>query len=194
MNNLKNIIEAYRNGADESLLEAFRCVHNGQAGYQAFDANYWKRKELIFELYADYSADDRRLLKWLLKEEQKAIEFDVPLYTTDVCAFMLYKYMQMEDVYDLFEAKFGGNTDRQVYIDIELIFGFDRQEMKTYLKNTSGDKKRDNEIIETIEQYESNPNASFKNRAEYIHYFEKRKINLIKNDMESAADYFDATE
>ena len=96
--------------------------------------------------------------------------------------------MQPEDVYDLFEAKFGGNTDRQVYIDIELLFGFDREQMKVYLKNTLKNKKLNKEILKTIAHYESNPNASFKSRNEYIQYFETRKINIIQNDLADAEE------
>lgn len=186
MNLLRKTIEAYRQNPSEQLLDAFKCKHNGLKGYDAFDANYWERKKLIFELYTDYTIEDKPLIKWILKEEQKGVPFDVPLYTTDLCAFMLYKHMDMDDIYDLFEAKFGGNTDRQVYIDIELLFGFDRVQTKEYLKNKSTNKKLNKEILEMIEHYEANKNASFRSREDYIYYFETRKIILIQNDLESA--------
>lgn len=86
MNNLRKAIDTYRQNSSELLLEEFKCKHNGKAGYNVFDQNYWKRKALIFELYTNYTAEDRPLIKWLLHEEQKAAEFDVPIYTIDLAA------------------------------------------------------------------------------------------------------------
>jgi len=190
MNTLRTIIETYRKTSNEYILAPFKCTHNGKSGYDAFDAQYWIRKELIVELYSDYTISDKPLIKWLLQEEQKGIEFDIPLYTTDICAFMLYKHMSTDDVYELFHAKFGGKTDRQIYLDIELIFGFDRIQMKEYLKNKSTNIDLNKEILKTIEYYESNPDASFKSREEYIQYFETKKINIIRNHLESTEDFF----
>jgi len=41
MDKLRKIIEHYREYGDESVLESFKCKHNGKTGYDnAFDANY----------------------------------------------------------------------------------------------------------------------------------------------------------
>jgi hypothetical protein len=129
------------------------------------------------------------LIKWLLKEELKGFELDIPVQTTDLCAFMLYKIMDFEDVYDLYEAKFGAGSDTQSYVDIELVFGFDREQTKAFLTNKKSSLKQNKKILKAIEHYEDNPNAKFKSRDKYITYFESRKINLIKIDLEDYSDY-----
>ncbi len=185
MNSYRKIIDEFKLSKDEKLLIDFRCVHNGKKGYEeSDDKNYQNRKKLILELYKDYSADDKPLIKWLLQEELKGFEFDIPVYTTDLCAFMIYKYMVNEDIYDLYEAKFGAGSDHMGFVDIELIFGLNKDETKTFLKNDDTQKELSNEIVETIESYESNPNAKFKTREEYITYFETIKAHNIKEDLE----------
>jgi len=185
MNELRRVIENYRRCHDEFIIENFKYKHNGETGYDnIFDENFWMRKDLIFELYNDYGAEDRPLIKWLLKEERKGFELCTPVYTVDLCAFMLYRYMKWDDVYDLFEAKFGGGTDSKVYIDIELTFGFNRRQMKEYLNYKQKNKRKNKEIIRMVEYYESIPNTKFKSREEYIQYFETKKIISIKNDLE----------
>lgn len=185
MNELRKIIDTYRETIEESALESFRFTHNGKTDYEEIcDLNYGRRKDLIFELFDHYTPEDKPLVKWLLDEEFKASNIDMPVYTVDVCAFMLFKYMDMEDIYELYEAKFGGGTDRQVYLDVELIFGFDRTETKQYLLNKQKGKRKNREIINTIEYYEQNPDAKFKSRIEYIEYYETKKIPGLKADLE----------
>lgn len=185
MNELREIIKNYSAFKEESIPENFKFIHNGKTGYyESLDLNYGKRKNLILELYEDYSHDDKALIKVLLAEELKASKIDSPVYTVDLCAFMLYKHMEIEDIYQLYEAKFGANTDLQVYVDIELIFGFDKEETKQYLLNKKKDKRKNKKILEAISYYEQNPNAQFRSRAEYIEHFETRKIKGIKADLD----------
>lgn len=185
MNELREIIKNYSASKEESILEDFKFIHNGKTGYyESLDLNYGKRKNLILELYEDYSHDDKALIKLLLAEELKASKIDSPVYTVDLCAFMLYKHMEIEDIYQLYEAKFGAGTDLQVYVDIELIFGFDKEETKQYLLNKQKDKRKNKKILEAIFYYEQNPDAQFRSRAEYIEHFETRKIKGIKADLD----------
>jgi hypothetical protein len=190
MNIFRQIINEYRIKHNEELLESYKSKHNGKDRYgESFDVNYWHRKKLIFELYNDYSIEDKPLIKWLLKEELRGFKFDIPVQTTDLCAFMLFKYMNLEDIYDLFEAKFGAGTDNQCFVDIELVFGFDKEQTKTYLTSKKTNKRQNKEILKAIKHYEDNPKAKFKSREEYINYFETKKINFIKSDLESYDDY-----
>lgn len=185
MNELREIIKNYSASKEESILEDFKFIHNGKTGYyESLDLNYGKRKNLILELYEDYSHDDKALIKLLLAEELKASKIDSPVYTVDLYAFMLYKHMEIEDIYQLYEAKFGAGTDLQVYVDIELIFGFDKEETKQYLLNKQKDKRKNKKILEAIFYYEQNPDAQFRSRAEYIEHFETRKIKGIKADLD----------
>ncbi|OHX63963.1 hypothetical protein [Flammeovirga pacifica] len=184
MNSYRKIIDKFKSSKEESLLIDFKCIHNGKEAYgESDDINYINRKNLILELYEKYSAEDKTLIKWLLQEELKGFEFDIPVYTTDLCAFMLYKHMTIEDVYDLYDAKFGAGSDHQACIDIELIFGQNKDEIKAYLKSECTQKELNNEILETIECYELNKNAKFKSREEYIEYFETKKFEALKFDL-----------
>jgi hypothetical protein len=190
MNEFRETINDFRKNNNIALIERYKCEHNGETEYgKSFDKNYWHRKKLIFELYENYTKEDKPLIKWLLKEELKGFELDIPVQTTDLCAFMLYKIMDFEDVYDLYEAKFGAGSDTQSYVDIELVFGFDREQTKAFLTNKKSSLKQNKKILKAIEHYEDNPNAKFKSRDKYITYFESRKINLIKIDLEDYSDY-----
>lgn len=185
MSELREIITDYSVHKDESILENFKFIHNGKTDYyESLDLNYEKRKNLIVELYEDYSHADKALIKFLLAEELKASKIDSPVYTVDLCAFMLYKYMEIEDIYQLYEAKFGASTDLQVYVDIELIFGFDKEETREYLNKKQKDKRKNKKILKAISYYEQNPDAQFRSRAAYIEHFETRKIKGIKADLE----------
>jgi len=190
MNKFRQIINEFRKSNNIELLGQFKCEHNGKTKYgEIFDKNYWHRKKLIFELYRNYTKEDKPLIKWLLKEELKGFELGIPVQTTDLCAFMVYKHLDFEDVYDLFDAKFGGGSDTQCYVDIELVFGFDKEQTKIFLLDRKTNKKRNKEILKAIKYYEGNADAKFKTREEYINYFENRKINLIQNDLQDYSDY-----
>ncbi|WP_292010989.1 hypothetical protein [Chryseobacterium sp.] len=182
---LRKTIDQYTAPPNDKLLEEFRFIHNGKTDYYEInDLNYPKRKDLILELYKDYGPEHKSLVKWLLKEEQKGFEVSIPIYTIDLCAFMLYKHMDWEDIYDLYEAKFGTGTDAQVLLDIELVFGLDKERIKEYLQSATKNKKLNKKILKTIEYYESNSEARFKSRNEYIHFFENFKIKGLMGDLE----------
>lgn len=190
MNEFREIINNFRANNTSTLLQPFQCEHNGETEYgKSFDKNYWHRKKLIFELYENYTTEDKPLIKWLLNEELKGFEMDIPVQTTDLCAFMLFKIMDFDDIYDLYDAKFGAGSDTQFYVDIELVFGLDKEQTKTFLTSKKSNKKQNKEILKTIKHYEANPNAKFKSRDEYITYFETRKINSLKSDLEEYGDY-----
>lgn len=184
MNHLRKIINEFKENKDEKGLENYRFIHNGKIAYGAsFDLNYWNRKDLVFELYSGYDKTDRPLLKWIIKEELKGFEADLPVYLLDITSFMLYKQMEINDVYDLFDVKFGAGSDHQASIDTELIFGIDIEKTKAFLKNELTNKTTNNEILSTIEQYQDNPNAKFRTRHEYIIFYETIKFKNIKEDI-----------
>ncbi|GAB1858418.1 hypothetical protein MHTCC0001_32550 [Flavobacteriaceae bacterium MHTCC 0001] len=186
MNTYQETIKQYKNSKNESLLDSFRCIHNQKNGYgESGDKNYVNRKHLILELFKNYSVADKPLIKWLLKEELKGYEFDIPAYTTDLCAFMLYKHMQVADVYDLYSAKFGAGSDHQYSLDIELVFGINVEETKAFLKNETSKIALNTEILEAIEWYISHPDAKFKSREAYIHFYETIKAKHILADLEN---------
>lgn len=184
MSLLRNVITKFKENQNEIILENYKYIHNGKTEYgSSFDLNYWNRKDLIFELLNNYKKTDRPLIKWLIKEELKGFEVDLPIYTIEICAFMLYKHMEVIDVYDLFDAKFGAGSDHQAIIDIELIFGLELGKTKDFLQNEKNNKILNNDILSTIKSYEDNPNAKFKTRDQYIKYFETIKLKNIQEDL-----------
>jgi len=184
MSTLRNIINEFKKSKDEKTLENYRFIHNGKTAYGAsFDLNYWNRKDLVFELYNTYDKTDRPLLKWIIKEELKGFEVDLPTYLIDITAFMLYKQMEINDVYDLYDAKFGAGSDHQAIIDIELIFGIEIEKTKAFLKNEQTNKALNNDILSTIANYQDSPNAKFRTREEYITFYETIKFKNIQEDV-----------
>ncbi len=179
---MKEILEKYRKTNDNTILEEFRCQKNDY-----WDDNYWKRSELIFTLYNDFDPSDKVLIKWLIAEELEGQELEIPTETIQLCAFMLYKIMDFEDVYDLYSVKYGGGTDLECTTDIELVFGIDKELTKEYLKKVS--TKKSKEVLGCIEHYESFENAKYKSRDEYIEYFESKRINMLIADFEDTKEY-----
>jgi len=183
MNKERTTIEEFRLTGDEAILEEYQLRDSGDCKYP-YDQNYNRRKDLIFELYKDCTAQDRLLLKWLIKQELSGFEAELPVWTTDIAAFLLFKHMEMTDVYDLYDAKFGAGTDHQCTVDIEFIFGPGREEMKNFLQKENSERSK--EILTAIEWYEKNPNAKFRSKEEYIEYFESRKFNTLCADLEDS--------
>lgn len=183
MQKFRKTIEDFRADPDEDILTAYVFEDSGEHKYP-YDKNYNHRKSLIYELYEDCSKLDRPLLKWLIQQELLGFEAELPVWTTDIAAFMLFKNMEIEDVYDLFDAKFGAGTDHQCTVDIELIFGPDREQMKLFLQKDNSERSK--EVLSAIEWYEDNPNAKFRSREEYIQYFESRKFHSLKGDLEDS--------
>jgi len=75
----------------------------------------------------------------ILSEEKRKI--DLPIETVELTAFMLYKHMVTEDVYHLYNAKFSGGSDHQARIDMELIFGLDKEKTKAFLQQDKTKKQ-----------------------------------------------------
>ena len=80
----------------------------------------------------------------------------------------------------MYDAKFGAGSYNEAYVDVELIFGLNKDKTKLFLKNKQNKKELNNEIIEW---YESNQDTKFKSREEYIEYFETKKSEAIKSEL-----------
>lgn len=188
---LREIIEVFRRDSDVTKLERFKLniAPIPNKGW-SYDKNAWNRAMLILELFENNERADKPLIKWLLDEEIKGQEIDILYYALDVNAYLLYKHMDAEDVYQLYNSKFGFSN--VFHLDVELIFGYDREQMKQYLKDTIDSNPMNSEILKTISDYESNPDAKFKTRSEYIEYYENRKIKHIRNDIESSRSFMES--
>ena len=192
MENYIKIIEEYRKTQNNNLLTVFACKsNNAKQPEELRDQNYWPRVRLIKILWENYTAADKPLLKWLIKEEVKAQqECMMPVYALDIAAYMLYKYMDLSDVFDLFFAKFASSNE--FYLDIELVFGYNRVETKQYLQTEGADQPYAKDILRTIESYEDalSQGAIYKDRDAYMKYFEERKIKILFNELENAKAFY----
>lgn len=180
---MKEVINRYRETHDISILEDFKCQKNDDD----WDDNYWNRSELIFELYTSFDQSDKPLIKWLINEELQGIEIELPTETLQICAFMLYKVMDFEDIFDLFNIKYGGGTDLECTTDTELIFGIDKESTKAYLKKNKSEEG--DQILSCIEYYESFTSAVYRSRKEYIKFFETIRIDILKSDFKDTKAY-----
>ncbi len=185
---LRATIKEFRVNQDISKLDRFKLDAQPTPDKKwTYDRHAWDRAMLILELFNDNTAADKPLIKWILDEGIKGQELEIPYYALDVIAYLLYKYMDNEDVYQLFLAKFAyGNV---FHLDVELIFGHDRDHMKAFLKDDLESNPMSKDILATIASYEQNPDAKFKTREEYIAYYENRKIKHIRNDIKASKKY-----
>ena len=183
---LEGVISDFQKNKDETILEKFKFKHNGKKD-NSFDLNFWNRKDLIVQLFENNKQADRGLLKWIIKEELKGYKIDLPIETVELTAFMLYKHMLTEDVYDLYNAKFTGGIlgDHKERIDMELIFGL--EETKAFLQQEKTKKAK--KILEVIASYEKyKAKYKYKNREAYIQYFEEIKSEDILDDLDDLED------
>ena len=180
---LMKLIQTFRKTQDKNLLSPFKFKHNGKKDYSEIgDDNYMQRKDLIVSLLQDHSLQDKKLIKWLLKQEIKycAKIADVAVPTTDLCAFLLYLYVEPQDVFQIFKAKYETNYDNSHSIDTELLLGKDIKETKRFLKKSG--KKKSKKILKIIRQYEKDlkkNKTAFKSREAYIEYYQEEKLKKL---------------
>lgn len=187
-NNLQKIITDFRQTKDERTLDAFACdIVLAEHGYWSFDRNSWPRAQLIMALFHNSEPEDKPLIKWLLKQEHLAQEVEMPYYALDAVTYLLYKYMEMEDLFAIYHSKF--ETYGDIYLEVELTFGFDKEETKTYLRDPANKHPYTEDYLKTIARYESNTQAKYKTRAELMEYYEYRKIVPITNDLEFSEEF-----
>ena len=146
--------------------------------YYTNDLNWETRNDVIKSLYLNYSQKEKNIIRWLLKEEMTfARKTDYSSKSLKACAFILYKIMSIEDVPLLYKAKFDCNMDASIELDIELVFGLDIEETRQYYQA----QPDQGNIVKVIKQYENRP---YKEREEYITYFENHRIPYLLEDEE----------
>lgn len=140
-------------------------------------SEYEERMNQVLDLYNRYTHNDRMLIISLLKEEIEYCwnesVYSVPM---ELCAFMLYKIFNIDDIYLFYSAKFETSFDASFELDIELIFGLDKDETKQYLLEKKTDKRKNKKLLKAIQVYE---NRNYKTREDYISYFETQKIQRL---------------
>lgn len=181
---IKSILKTSPELPPDSILDQLKFkMHKIESpeypgSYYITDSNWKKRNQAIKDLYENFSPNEKKVIRRLLKEEIKyGRKSDHSSKSLKVCAFMLYKIMSVEDVPLLYEAKFDCNMDASIELDIELVFGLNKGETRQHYQ---GQPNRRN-IIKAIEKYENRPH---KERKEYITYFERHRIPYLLEDEE----------
>lgn len=144
------------------------------------DKNQKNRLLLIRELYPVFQKQHKQLVRFLLLQEiflaQAAGYFTPGL---NVTSFMLYTIMDITDVPLLYDAKFNTGFDASFSLDIELVFGLDKDVTKKFYQR----KKQSScevEIVSAIQTYEHRP---YKTRSEHFAFYYERRINSYLDDI-----------
>lgn len=113
----------------EEIIALVDFVHNGKEGWnESDDANADFREEVVDMLFENYSEKEIEAIRYLLKAEiEYAREETMMRETLRQLTFMLYCLGKPADVALLFEAKKDTCFDAGIGLDIELIFGRDKE-------------------------------------------------------------------
>ncbi len=130
-------INLFRCEANVSQLRAFAYRKITLSNGDIVDANYSARWHLLQALYQNFDANDRALIRWLLKEEFKAYQ-DKASHSASlsISVFMLYRVMKKKDIFLLHTVAIQNNRLRDG-MDVEMIFGRKPNSTKDFLKLAS---------------------------------------------------------
>lgn len=104
-----------------------------------------------FIFYSE-KTENRAFIKCLLEAEiEYCREEDLMRETLRQLTFMLYSIWKVEDIPILFEAKMDTSFDAGCSLDIELIFGKNKEEIKSSFRVNKNNKY---DIVGCIEEYE----------------------------------------
>lgn len=150
------------------------------------DANQRARIQLLLALTHDYCEQDKPLIRWLLRENGKCYDINnyIALETT-LAAFMLYKYMDWQDILVLYACKFAYGSNEQYMVDTEIALGFGLEETLDYLEKNSQDPMYA-QMAHEIKLY-CGKGLRLKPRAQFIDYFEQRRFAHVREEL--ARDY-----
>lgn len=138
------------------------------------DKNLQTRFKFIKALYPRYQPKDKKLVKYLLKQEIKYAQV-IGNYNAglNLSAFMLYTIMSVKDSKTLYDAKFRSCPNACQVIDIELVFGLDKETTKQYFTEKPDEKRN---IVGIIKAYETKP---FRSREEYTRFYIEKQIQAL---------------
>lgn len=161
---IKIVEEHSPNLPPEEMLKKVEFLHNGKDEWdESDDLNASFREEVVNYVFDSEIAKNRALIKKMLKAE---IEYcrEETLMTESLrkLTFMLYEIGEIEDIPLLFEAKKDTSFDAGIGLDIELIFGKDKEAVKNYFR---ANKNEEYDIVSCIEEYEQ---YDFRTPSEFI--------------------------
>lgn len=183
----RQVIERCRQQIDEVALAPFAFSPITYPNDEnVYDDHNRERIELLLALSDDFCEADKPLIRWLLRENGKCFElgFDISKETA-LAAFMLYKYMDWNDMLVLYACKFAYGSAEQYMVDTEIALGFGLQETLDYLAKHA-DVPHHTEMANAIRAY-CGQEMKLKPRAQFIDYFETRRFGYLQDDL--AFDY-----
>lgn len=151
------------------ILAAVNYIHNGKTKWgESGDINSEIRRKLVKEIYEELDPSFRNIIRYLLEQEIIFCRKEtVMTHTLRRLCFVLYKYSEIEDIPLLYEAKFDTSFDAQGLLDIELIYGKDKEAIKNYF--TKHPIKFN--IVDTINQNEKDYHFSYIEYLEHINNY-----------------------
>lgn len=151
---------------------------------QIFDKHNRERIQLLLALSDDFCVEDKPLIRWLLRENGKCFEFGFDISKeTALAAFMLYKHMDWDDTLVLAACKFAYGSNELYTVDAEIAVGFGLQETLDYLAKQN--EPLCSAMAQEIRDYCGN--MRLKSRAQFIDYFEQRRLGYLQEEL--ARDY-----
>ncbi|MCC8380082.1 hypothetical protein [Xenorhabdus sp. PB30.3] len=153
----------------EEILSPFIVLDNGKKDYYGRgDVNRYNRRRIIQELYPVFTTEHKALIRFLLKHEVESCAiYD---YYTDLMKALSYMLLTMADIEDsllFYRTKFETTFDARCSMDIEPIFGEDKEKTKAYFLGKNQD------IVDVIEHYEQFP---YVNKVDYIKRIQDHKL------------------
>lgn len=163
-----DIIESFPNVSEESL-SSLKIKDNGKKGYgQSFDLNWENRQRLAQTLAPIFTERHGPLLRFLLEQEIAFCgRYDGDPRLMRGLAYMLYTVADIDDAELFYRAKFDTTFDASIEVDIELLFGENKERTKAHFIG------KHQGIVEEIERYEVRP---FVSKSDYVKRVQKHRL------------------
>ncbi len=132
----KSIKAFFPNLPPAETLAKVAFAHNGKDGWnESNDLNGEFRELVVEEMFNDRNITFPEMIRFLLREEISFCQHEtLSTETLRQLTFMLFLLDEIDDIPLLFEAKFATSFDAAIGLDIELIFGFDRDRTKSHFR------------------------------------------------------------
>lgn len=176
---IEQVVKNYRQRPQPHILKSFACQKRySKLLERNHDKNFLKRGMLVLWLSEYFTAEDKPLIRWLIKEYHKSSIFWVDMRDEmALLGYMLYKYMSNQDLPYLYLSKFCGCSDTAYSVDIEIVLGFGETQTIDYLtKNGKPSNQQERDIIEVIKAYRDNRDTPFRTYDEYLALFEQYRL------------------
>lgn len=180
------LIKAYRKTQNLALFDAFKfdVIHCAEFGDK--DKNFYQKQIIALWLSRDFQKTDKPLIIWLIGELCQSSDngFWVDLRSVmALLSFMLYKYMDNDDLPILYQTKFGACSDSVYSVDIEIVLGFGIQETLVYLNKHKNNNPIYPKMIKTIKWYDKNKKKPFNTYDDYCQFFEKYRFQMRQEEI-----------